>query len=222
MTEITPTLAERIAKASIQVGAFVADKQNRDQGYAYISADQVLDRCGDALAKNGVIVIPEIEEVTLTTVERAGRSARIDASLVIIMTITDGKDAATAKWCGIGSDYSTPDKAVYKAITSGHKYFLMKLLNIGVGNEDSEHEPAEKEQPRQNQTEQKPAEILEAEALTNSDGVKYGDIPTDTLALMANSMTKALAKDDVTPEYKEITGKKLVAAKSILNWRKSH
>jgi hypothetical protein len=44
------------------------------------------------------------------------------------------------RWTGSGVDYATPDKALYKAMTSGHKYFVMKLFMIGVGNEDGEHE----------------------------------------------------------------------------------
>jgi hypothetical protein len=40
---------------------------------------------------------------------------------------------------------------MYKAITSGHKYYLMKLLNIGEGNEDGEHDnvAVKAEHPRQ-------------------------------------------------------------------------
>jgi hypothetical protein len=134
------TLAGKIALASIEVGNFKADKKNMEQKYAYISADQVLSRAGDALAKQGVTVFPSLLEVELTTIERQGKSARIDAKITYSMMISDGEKDIVIPWFGYGSDYMTPDKAVYKAITSGHKYFLMKLLNIGVGNEDGEHE----------------------------------------------------------------------------------
>jgi hypothetical protein len=138
-------LAGKIAKASIEVGAFRADKKNQDQNYAYISADQVLSRAGDALAKQGIAVIPNTVKTTLTTVERPNKSPRIDAAVEFSMSIRDEDSEITASWIGFGSDYMTPDKAIYKAITSGHKYFLMKLLNIGIGNEDSEHERSREE-----------------------------------------------------------------------------
>lgn len=140
------TLAGKIALASIEAGKFTADKTNREQGYDYISADQVLSRAGDALARNGVVIIPRLVMTSIEAVQRvtapnaAPKSPRLDAHVNFMMTVTDGEKDLEIPWEGFGSDYMTPDKAVYKAITSGHKYFLMKLLNIGVGNEDGEHE----------------------------------------------------------------------------------
>lgn len=137
---MTNTLAKRITQASIDAGLFLADKRNTDQNYAYISADQVLTKAGDALARNGVMVLPQVVDIQMGIVERPNKSPRLDAHVQFDMLITDDESELHARWDGFGSDYMTPDKAVYKAITSGHKYFLMKLLNIGVGNEDGEHE----------------------------------------------------------------------------------
>ncbi len=137
------SLIAKIAKASIDVGNFTADKKNQEQGYSYISADQVLSRAGNALAQQGIVVLPELVGIDITTVERQGKSPRIDAKVSFMVVVTDGEKDINIPWFGYGSDYSTPDKALYKAITSGHKYFLMKLLNIGVGNEDSEHESSD-------------------------------------------------------------------------------
>lgn len=142
MTE--ETLARKIALASQEVGYLSADKRNKDQNYDYISADQVLQRAGDALAKYGVTIFPSITSTEVNVTERQGKTPRIDAQVIFLMVVTDGKDKIECGWTGYGSDYATPDKAVYKAITSGHKYFEMKLLNIGIGNEDGEHENIEK------------------------------------------------------------------------------
>lgn len=150
----TASLAERIALASIEVGAFIPDKENKEQHYSYISADAVLARGGHALATNGVAVVPSIMEAEITptkyTTRSGNESTRHDARVVFSMLVTcsDNPEGQMAlQWFGFGSDYATPDKAFFKAVTSGHKYFLMKLLNIGAGNEDGEHEnpPAEPE-----------------------------------------------------------------------------
>ena len=53
---------------------------------------------------------------------------RWDARVEFLFHICDGTNEMVQKWYGMGSDYSVPDKALYKAITSGHKYFLSKLL----------------------------------------------------------------------------------------------
>lgn len=140
---MTETLASKIAKASIEVGSLAADKRNKEQNYDYLSADQILQKAGDALSRNGVVIIPSITSTEIKATERQGKPPRLDAQVSFLMTVTDGTEKHESDWVGFGTDYSTPDKAVYKAITSGHKYFEMKLLNIGIGNEDGEHENGE-------------------------------------------------------------------------------
>lgn len=134
------TLIGKIAKASLKVGALETDKTNTQQNYKYISADKILERGGDALCEAGVVIIPSITQETTEAVKTDKGGTRYDSIVHFLMTITDGETQLEMPWCGRGNDYSVPDKALYKAITSGHKYFLMKLLNIGVGNEDGEHE----------------------------------------------------------------------------------
>jgi hypothetical protein len=137
---MTNTLISKIAKASLKVGALETDKTNTQQNYKYISADKILERGGDALCEAGVVIIPSITQETTEAVKTDKGGTRYDSIVHFLMTITDGETQLEMPWCGRGNDYSVPDKALYKAITSGHKYFLMKLLNIGVGNEDGEHE----------------------------------------------------------------------------------
>lgn len=171
------SLAERIAWASIQVGAFEPDKRNKEQNYDYISADAVLARGGHALATNGVSVVPSITSAEITptkyTTRSGNESTRHDARVVFSVFVTCGDkpaDGLTIQWFGFGSDYTTPDKAFFKAVTSGHKYFLMKLLNIGAGNEDGEHEnpPAESERVSSTTANAKRAELDKRVAATNA------------------------------------------------------
>jgi hypothetical protein len=144
---MTNTLIAKIAKASLAVGALATDRTNEAQKYAYISADKILERAGDALAKVGVAILPSIVSESVTPVEytdQYGKArTRFDASIEFSMYIHDGESELIVSWRGRGNDFAVPDKAMLKAITSGHKYFLMKLLNIGVGNEDGEHEAAQ-------------------------------------------------------------------------------
>lgn len=153
------SLAMKIAAAAKRVGgALETDKRNNEQKYDYISADKILQKCGQALAEEGVTVFPSIVNQTVETVEfRQGR-VRYDASVEFVFFVADSDSQMELPWLGRGADYAVPDKAAYKAITSGHKYFLAKLLNVGVGNEDGEHEAAEQpEQHKQAQRNAKPA-----------------------------------------------------------------
>lgn len=148
MSELT--LIAKIAKAALDVGGKLkADKTNKEQNYSYISADKILAICGQALSTQGIVIVPGMAKQDITLYEYTdsyGKAKkRYDATAHLTFAITDGVTTQEALWFGVGSDYTVPDKALYKAITSGHKYFLAKLLCIGEGNEDSEHEPAEDE-----------------------------------------------------------------------------
>ena len=138
------SLPSRLALAALELRGWQADKRNKDGNYDYISADAVLHRAGQALGSNGVVIVPAIADHGYDVGTTASGKPRYDAWVFFDMTmVCEGGEILTAKWVGRGTDYTSVDKATYKAITSGHKYFLMKLLCIGVGNEDSEHDESE-------------------------------------------------------------------------------
>ena len=148
MTTKNTGLISKIAQASLQVvGQLQADKRNTHQKYEYISADAVLQYGGKALADVGVVVLPTINLEHTELIEYTDNynktKRRYDSLVEFVFFVSDGTDERTMSWIGRGNDTAAPDKAMYKAVTSGHKYFLMKLLNIGVGNEDGEHEEVE-------------------------------------------------------------------------------
>ena len=225
MTEQTQAisgLSAAIAKATLDVGAFAADKRNTEQNYGYISADAVLERGGQALARVGIAVIPAVTSWDVKFTPRQGRSDRIDALVNFDMTVTLGSEVMHALWAGCGSDYSTPDKALYKAITSGHKYFLMKLLNISVGNEDSEHDnedsqPAHKPAPRQ---ESKPANVSRPEQAATAPTFVKNDAPAAANVSQpangngsARPMTPEALKKAITTKAGKYVGEQISNAK---------
>ncbi len=145
------TISEKIVKASHEVGALATDKKNPQGNYDYISSDKILQRAGDALANNGLSLVPSITSA-MTEAYRTNEQSKPFwcANVAMVMTLSDGETTLEYPWFGMGTDYTVADKAFFKAITSGHKYFLMKLLNIGVGNEDGEHEMPPADTPVRN------------------------------------------------------------------------
>ena len=143
-------LAQRIAKAASEVGGKLsADKRNKEGGYDYISSDKMLSVVGQALADNCIVVFPSVVEHEMSMGTTSSGKSRYDVRVKFEMVVSDGASTMTMPWFGVGADYGAPDKATYKAITSGHKYFLAKLFCIGVGNEDGEHESEESTQSAQ-------------------------------------------------------------------------
>jgi len=225
------TLITKISKAALDVGGKLkADKTNKEQNYDYLSADKILSDCGQALFTQGVVIIPEIlaQEITLHEYTDAYGKAkkRYDARVDFIFHIADETTSYDAKWYGVGSDYSVPDKSLYKAITSGHKYFLMKLLCIGAGNEDAEHEeePGEKKQAKSAPAERPNGKsapesaptmtIDQAESEWSSTlDLPYGMVSTEALSKFHLGLSKS--KKDLTDEQK----RKVTAIQVIMDAR---
>lgn len=134
---------EAIAKAMIGIGSLAADKRNKHDGYDYISSDKILEEIGKTLGGLSIVVIPGITGVTVDKYDREDDKFMFCANVSMQMTVRAGENEITVPWFGSGVDYRVPDKAVYKGITSGHSYFLRKLLMVGIGNEDGEHQPTE-------------------------------------------------------------------------------
>lgn len=175
------TLAGKLAQAILEVGGkLAADKRNQEQRYDYISADKILSIGGQALATQGIVIIPaviasNVESVTYEKLYqgKAETKSRYDAAVTFAMTVTDGESSLEFPWIGVGNDYAVPDKAMYKAITSGHKYFVAKLLMIGVGNEDGEHDVTDTATTTsQRQTAPPPQAKNNGKAVTPSDGIR--------------------------------------------------
>ena len=150
----TGNLFSKIAAVSKAVGALEPDKRNQQQKYDYISADKILDRVGCEMARVGLVIIPALVDEHIEAIPwKQGHRYDVRVDIEMMIADSDG-NTLTMMWFGRGSDYSVPDKAMYKAITSGHKYFLVKLFNVGAGNEDSEHDAP---QVRNNAEPQRPA-----------------------------------------------------------------
>jgi len=172
-TPATPTtLTGKILLAAQMInGSMKNDSENAEKGYSYVSANQVIDICGGSLLENGVMLIPEIigQEIRQTEyINRSGVKMSIfDAAVNFHMHLSDGQDEMIISWMGSGIDYSAPDKAFYKAVTSGHKYFLMKLLMVATGNTDSEHESNDTSLQPSGFTNTKAAPVVSGPVYTN-------------------------------------------------------
>lgn len=138
-------LAQKIAAAIIEVdGGGIPAGYNTDKGYPYFTAAQVQEvTLRKALARRGIVVIPQVtnHDLDLTTIAGANGMdrTRYDSRIAMVMTVTDGYETYTAQWAGAGSDWAAPDKGLYGAMTSGHKYWLLKLFGIAADDGDTEH-----------------------------------------------------------------------------------
>lgn len=125
------TLAGRIATIASEIGAIAKDGKNTQQGYAFIQYGKVAARIRELQAKHGVAIIPNLESYECHEVQNKYKNIGYHYLLRMEFTIinTDDKeDRIITKWIAEATDYG--DKGINKAITSGVKYFIMRLYNI--------------------------------------------------------------------------------------------
>lgn len=213
-------IVEAINAVMKDVGSLVADAKNTHDNYNYISADKVLAKAGTSMAENGLVVIPGVASQSVEQIPRQGKGPIYLANLQMQMRIAVGDAEILTPWAGAGADYRVPDKAVYKAMTSGHKYFLMKLFCIGIGNEDSEHDPAPKKAyvPKNSKKQEGvPAEYVNA---ATAEGTFLRDMDTSSLAEYINKLEIYKKGDEVTDTQRVIAENKQAAAKHYIEQNK--
>jgi len=140
------------------------------------------------------------------SVEYGQGKRRYDACVDFIFHIIDGAETISMKWYGMGSDYSVPDKALYKAITSGHKYFVAKLLMVGAGNEDGEHDEESSKKVAQKPASPAPTTPQEAPGRTQTAPVikdasaAQNDAVDAKTPIMTLETARAVMTNDKTPK----------------------
>lgn len=147
-------LDEALATARKSIGVVAKRGKNTAQRYDYARAEDVIREAREALADANLVLTDEVVDMTVTEITSSNNNAgrMVDVKLTYRLAVADAEHGEQAPqrldteryfdWLGTGHDYPG-DKAIYKAITGGHKYFLMHLLQIPIG-DDPEDERAAK------------------------------------------------------------------------------
>jgi hypothetical protein len=125
-------LYQKLLKITEEIGTVEKSGRNQQQGYAFIEQAQVVAAVRVALAKYGVMILPEATIRTLDKFQNQKGTtfvwARVSSRYTIV-NADDPEERMVLEWDG-GEAMDTSDKATNKAITASQKYFLMKLFNI--------------------------------------------------------------------------------------------
>jgi len=145
MTE-TKGIAQKVAKVMTAVRKLSKDGDNKFDNYKYITGDQAFEKLGGAMAEAGLVALPTIIEVTTDTVPtKSGSQYRTVIHGQITLADADSSDTWTSDWYGEGTDRG--DKSINKAMTAMMKYYLLRLFQIGSG-DDADADSPEEPHPR--------------------------------------------------------------------------
>lgn len=138
------TLASKLAEVMAAVGRIPKRGYNDHFKYKFATESDVADRIRRELAERNVILIPAVTECVRHEMGKTSSGA-VKALTELKMTFTfrdgDSGESITTPWLGSGID--TEDKGVPKAMTSGEKYFLLKMFLIPTGDDPDAAGPTE-------------------------------------------------------------------------------
>jgi len=129
-----PKIYRAICNVIADVGAVGKDKQNTQQNYKYRAIDDVYNALNPALAKNGVVIFPNILEV-----EKVEKTSKLGTVMVfttvkVEYTFYCVEDGSSIKTIFYGEGSDTGDKSINKAMSAAMKYACFQVFCIPTEN----------------------------------------------------------------------------------------
>lgn len=139
-------LATKLAEVMAAVSRVPKRGRNEFHKYDYATEADIAEAIRKELAERHLVLLPAI---TGCQREPVGEKGSVLTTLTMEFTFIDGEsgETLTRPWLGAGTDKE--DKGVYKAMTGGEKYFLLKtfLLPTGDDPEQSTERPEKSAKP---------------------------------------------------------------------------
>jgi hypothetical protein len=127
------SLVTKLAEVMALVHRVPKRGRNTFHGYDYATEADIAEAIRKELADRNVMLIPAVKSYERVPV---GDKGSVLTTLEMEFTFIDGDnptDEIRRPWFGAGTDKE--DKGLYKAITGGEKYFLLKTFLVSTGDD---------------------------------------------------------------------------------------
>ena len=125
-------LAQTIADVMAEIGSIEKNGKNDYHGYEYATDDDVMSALRPTMAEHGLVALPSV--VKRETVEEEDENGDVTFHTYITLQIrlidAGSGQSETMTWEGEAQD--TQDKGLYKAMTSGVKYWALKTFLLSA------------------------------------------------------------------------------------------
>jgi hypothetical protein len=160
----TPNLYQRLVAIMAEAGTIKKLGFNEFDKYSYVKESDIAEKMQALFVKHGVFVTNSVIEHSSTQVTSSTGKPSILSSVVSLYTFINADNPSERHEVrAVGDGMDRGDKAIYKALTGAHKYFLIRNFNLG-SEEDAEKESPEKESA--------PARAVAPQARGQQNGVK--------------------------------------------------
>lgn len=134
-------LFAKVAKVMTEVRKLKKDGNNTFDKYKYISGDNAFEHIGGIMASVNLVILPSVYEIDTKEVQSKSGGIMYFTTVHAQITLADGEtgETWTGEWFGEGSDRG--DKSINKAMTAMMKYFLLRVFQIGSGEDADADSP---------------------------------------------------------------------------------
>ena len=230
-SESIKSLAGALSQAQAEMPAVKFNATNPFLKNKYADLGAIIDTSRSVLAKHNLSVSQLVE------------SQENKIGVTTILMHNSGEWLESTCWLELGDERGKSNAQVAGSIvTYLRRYSLASILGMyadedGDGNKPDNQKQQPKQRPAKSNNPVKPEPSLvdtakelggtvkntltveTAEAVTSSDGTRYGDIETEKLVHMANAITKSIKKNGISHEEHEERQMKLDAIRVILESR---
>jgi len=134
-------LAAKMAKVMGAIDHVPKNGYNDYHNYEYSSDDDVMQALRPAMAKHNLAVFHSIIDRDVKKVETSSGTAwKTVVTMEITIADADSGQSKTVEWMGEADDGQ--DKGLYKALTSGVKYFALKTFLLSADTDVETHDAA--------------------------------------------------------------------------------
>ena len=133
---MTGALAKKLAEVMGVANRIPKRGRNDFHKYDYATEADIAEAIRAELAQRSVMLFPAITKVNR---EPVGEKGSVLTTLDMEFMFVDGEtgESITRQWAGAGTDKE--DKGLYKAMTGGEKYFLLKTFLMPTGDDPEAH-----------------------------------------------------------------------------------
>jgi hypothetical protein len=134
-------LAKKIAQVMAAIDRVPKNGVNDYHGYEYSTDDDVMQSVRPVMAEHNLIALPSVTERKTVEVEtNKGTETKTYITMEITLIDGDSGQSKTVMWDGEAQDGQ--DKGLYKAYTSGIKYWALKTFLLSADADVETHDAA--------------------------------------------------------------------------------
>lgn len=143
------SLVSKLAEVMAAIERVPKRGHNAFHKYDYATESDIVATVRQELAARHVMLFPA---VTAERREPVGDKGSVLTTLTMVFRFVDGETGESLEFPWLGSGTDKEDKGVYKAMTGGEKYFLLKTFLMPTGDDpeqdDDKPQPARAQAPQ--------------------------------------------------------------------------